>query len=170
MRMAAPSSDIDKTKKAAELLRTETAGRGIPLLIEDHFKLVEPLGLDGVHLRSGRASVRKAKEVLGSDNTVGAFCGTTRHEGLSAAEAGCDYVSFGPVSADWQGDGELAASDLFAWWSEMTVIPVVAEGALNRDSIAEIAPHVDFFFISEIWESDDPASALPEMLKGLAEL
>ncbi|MCY4459164.1 MAG: thiamine phosphate synthase [Albidovulum sp.] len=167
VRMAAPSADIAKVSKAAEAIRRETESGEIPLLIEEHYKLVEPLGLDGVHLGNGRNSVRKSKAALGASKTVGAFCGTTRHEGLSAAEAGCDYVSFGPVSASWQGDGDLAAPDLFAWWSEMTVIPVVAEGALNRGIIAELAPHVDFLYVSEIWDRDDPAAALLEMLEGI---
>lgn len=166
VRMATPSADFSETKRAVEALQRETSVRGIPLLIEDHFKLVEPLGLDGVHLRNGRKSVRKAKEALGPAKTVGAFCGTTRHEALNAAESGCDYVSFGPVSADWQGDGELAPTELFAWWSEMTVVPVVAEGALNRDALARLASHVDFYFISEIWYLDDPAAALSKMVEG----
>ena len=166
VRVAAPTADLTKTEIAFDKLQSETAKREIPLLIEDHYKLVGPLGFDGVHLQNGRKSVRKAREALGADKTVGAFCGTTRHEGLSAAEAGSDYVCFGPVSANWQGDGELAQAELFAWWSEMTVVPVVAEGALNRRAIAELAPHVDFLFISEIWDSEEPAAALSELLKG----
>ena len=47
-------------------------------------------------------SVATAGDVNGdglSDAIVGAFCGTSRHDGMTAGEMGADYVSFGPVAA-----------------------------------------------------------------------
>ncbi|MEM9140793.1 MAG: thiamine phosphate synthase, partial [Pseudomonadota bacterium] len=103
----------------------------VPLLVTDHFRLVAPLGLDGVHLSSGKASVRDVRDSLGSDRIVGALAGTSRHDGMVLAEAGCDYVGFGPVgSTGALGSAALADDDLFAWWAEMIETPIVAEGAV----------------------------------------
>ncbi len=82
--------------------------------------LVERLGLDGVHLTDGARTVRKARKDLGADAIVGAFCGVTRHEGISAGEAGADYAAFGPIGATGLGEGDYG---LFQWWSEMIEVP-----------------------------------------------
>ena len=104
--------------------------------------------------------VRAARKALGTDAIVGSFCGTSSHDGMTAGEAGADYVSFGPVGTTALGDGTTAPLDLFHWWSEMIEVPVVAEGALSSALIAELAEHTDFLGISEIWREDDPVAAL----------
>ena len=59
------------------------------------------------------------------------------------------------------GDGTRAEPDLFAWWSEMIELPVVAEGALDVDLVAALAPVTDFFAIGpEIWGAEDAVAAL----------
>ena len=99
--------------------------------------------------------------MLGRDGIVGTFAGVSRHDGMTAAEAGADYVSFGPVGATALGDGTLAGPELFAWWSEMIEVPVVAEGAVTAAHAAELAGITDFFAVSEeIWREDDPLQAL----------
>ncbi|MBZ0123178.1 MAG: thiamine phosphate synthase, partial [Roseovarius sp.] len=89
------------------------------------------------------------------------FCGASRHQGMTAGEAGADYIAFGPVGATALGDGTRAGRDLFEWWSQMIELPVVAEGALDEALIRDLAPVTDFFAIgAEIWNADDPAAAL----------
>ncbi|PRY95202.1 thiamine-phosphate pyrophosphorylase [Hasllibacter halocynthiae] len=135
--------------------------RDVPAILADHLGLVTRLGLDGVHLSDGSRGVRKAREALGKDAVVGAFCGASRHDGMTAGEIGADYVAFGPAGETTLGSGERAGPDLFAWWSEMIELPVVAEGALTPETVRALAPAADFFaFGPEIWDTDDPAGAL----------
>jgi thiamine-phosphate pyrophosphorylase len=123
-------------------------------------ELAEKLGLDGVHLLDGARSVRAARKALGPDAIVGCFCGQSRHDGLNAAEYGADYVSFGPISGAL-GDGAVADPDLFAWWSEVIEVPVVAEGGLTPDWVANLSGMTDFFAVGEeIWNTEDPVAAL----------
>ena len=87
---------------------------------------------------------------------------------MTAGEAGADYVTFGPLSAGLLGTDTVATDDLFAWWSEMIEVPVVAEGGLTADLVARLAPVTDFFAIGdEIWRSDDPAAALSALVAPL---
>lgn len=161
VRLALSTQDESLIAKSADALREITHERDIALVIETHMLLVERLGLDGVHLTDGAKSVRYMRKELGQDAIVGAFCGTTRHEGLNAGEAGADYVSFGPVVASALGDGSVAEVDLFNWWSEVVEVPVVAEGGLDEDIIRTLSPITDFFGIGvEIWNNDDPVAAL----------
>lgn len=164
LRLALASSDEDVILRTGDALREIAHARDIPLVIADHVLMVERLGLDGVHLTGAHARIRKLRDSMGQDAIIGAWCGALRHDGMSAAEAGADYVSFGPVGAQALGDGQVAPHDLFEWWSEMIEIPVVAEGALTRDLVGSLAPVVDFLAVgSEIWGQDDPLVALHDL-------
>ena len=105
--------------------------------------------------------MRTARKALGADAIVGSFCGTSRHDGLTAGELGADYVSFGPVGQTVLDDGRQAEPELFEWWSEMIEVPVVAEGGLDAALVTRLAPHADFLAVGdEVWREDDPLSAL----------
>lgn len=161
LRLDLASTDVDAVARAADVMREIAHARDIPLVIDTHVQLVEKLGLDGVHLPGGAHGLRKLRDTLGPDPILGAGCGTSRHAGMTAGEAGADYVAFGPVQASLMGDGQIADADLFAWWSEMIEVPVVAEGGLTADLVAQLAPITDFFAIGpEIWSAEDPALAL----------
>ena len=168
LRLAMAGTDVDRIARAADALREVAHARDIAIAIDSHVQLVERLGLDGVHLTDGARSVRATRKELGADAIVGAFCGTSRHDGMNAGEAGADYVSFGPVTASSLGDGSVAPLDLFQWWSEMIEVPVVAEGALDIELIRTLSPVTDFFGIGEeIWRQDDASAALGDMIAAM---
>ncbi|GGB15554.1 thiamine phosphate synthase [Allosediminivita pacifica] len=163
LRLALASHDEDVLVRAADAVREVAHQRDIATVIDTHVVLAERLGLDGVHL-SGSRGVRAARKTLGNDAIVGCHCGQSSHDGMSAGEAGADYVAFGPVVETGLGDGAVAERDLFQWWSEMIEVPVVAEGGLTVEKVAELAPFTDFFGIGpEIWREDDPAAALERL-------
>lgn len=164
VRLALATRDEDRIARAADAVREVCHRADVACVIETHVGMVERLGLDGVHLTDGARSVRKVRKALGGDAIVGAYCAASRHDGMTAGEAGADYVSFGPVTAGALGDGTMAEPDLFAWWSEMIEVPVVAEGGLDETSIATLSPITDFFAIGEeIWRQDDAAAALARL-------
>ena len=164
LRLTLASHDETHVARAADALREVAHARDVPIVITAHLQLVQTLGLDGVHLTDAARSVRKTRKELGDDPIVGAFCGTSSHDGMSAGEAGADYIAFGPVGDSALGDGSKAERDLFAWWSEMIELPVVAEGALDTDLIETLAPVTDFFAIGEeIWREEDASAALTRL-------
>jgi thiamine-phosphate pyrophosphorylase len=161
LRLALASRDEDTIGRAADACRMVAHERDIAIVIENHLKLVERHGLDGVHLSDGARSVRAARKDLGADAIVGAYCAASRHEGMNAGEAGADYVCFGPLGDSALGTGTRAERDLFTWWSDMIEVPVVAEGALTPALVRDLAPVTDFFAIGdEIWSTEDPVAAL----------
>ncbi|SNX75063.1 thiamine-phosphate pyrophosphorylase [Cereibacter ovatus] len=168
LRLAVAGRDEDRIARSADALRELAHARDVALVIENHVLMVERLGLDGVHLTDGARLVRKLRKDLGPDAIIGAYCGQTRHEGINAAEAGADYIAFGPVGETALGDGSRAGAELFSWWSEMIEVPVVAEGALTAEKVAELAALTDFFAVGEeIWREDDPVAALKALLAPL---
>ena len=154
----------DELGRLADLAREIAHARDVAVVIDDHVKLAQRHGLDGVHLTDGARSVRYARKELGEDAIVGTFCSGSRHDGMTAAEHGADYVSFGPAGESALYKGEPVELELFQWWSEIIEVPVVAEGAITRDLIGQLSPVADFIALgAEIWSQDDPAAALVQL-------
>lgn len=169
VRLAMSTREEDRILRTADAMREITHARDVAMVIDSHIMMVERLGLDGVHLTDGARSIRKARDELGADAIVGSYCEQSRHEGINAAEANADYVSFGPVGASLLGDGERAEAELFQWWSEMIEVPVVAEGNLTDSDFRSLAPITDFFGIGdEIWSATNPSARLAEIEKAIA--
>lgn len=169
VRLSLATTDEDTLSRAADALRSVSHEADVALVIDTHVGLVERLGLDGVHLLDGARTIRTVRKTLGPDAIVGAFCGASRHDGMTAGEIGADYISFGPAGDTTLGDGTKAGRDLFEWWSEMIEIPVVAEGALTAEVIRDLAPVTDFFGIGEeIWREDDAVFALGQLIEAMS--
>jgi thiamine-phosphate pyrophosphorylase len=168
LRLSLGTRDEDILMRAADAAREAAHARDVAVVIDNHLILAERLGLDGVHLTDGSRNVRKARKDLGADAIVGAYCGASRHDGMTAGESGADYASFGPIGATALGDGTQAPFELFEWWSEVIEVPIIAEGALTAELVAKFGPVTDFFAVGEeIWSADDPLAALKSLLKPL---
>ncbi len=167
VRLSVATEDEVEISKIADQLREICHARDVAIVIDDHYRIVTKLGLDGVHLTDGAKHVRDARKELGDDAIVGTFCGTSRHVGMSAAEIGTDYISFGPLSDDGAlGDGAVATDDLFKWWSEMIEVPVVAEGEFKNGALEAVKDHIDFMTLGgRIWQSTrDPVAEIRDIL------
>lgn len=168
LRLSLAGKDEDMIARAADACRMVAHARDVAIVIENHMLMVQRLGLDGVHLTDGARQVRYVRKELGSDAIVGAFCGTTRHDGMNAGEAGADYVAFGPIGTSPLGLGEQVDFDLFDWWSKVIEVPVIAEGALTLELVEKFAPVADFFGVGEeIWSAEDPVAALRALMAPL---
>jgi thiamine-phosphate pyrophosphorylase len=169
VRMAGGASSEEAVRRAAEALRPVCHARDVPLVLTDHFRLAAALGLDGVHLTDGARQVRAARKALGFDAIVGAHARASRHDGMTAAEIGADYVSFGPLAASGLGDGTVAPVGLIEWWAEMIEVPVVAEGGLTPELAGTLARTADFLALGpELWlAADGPEAALDAIAQRL---
>jgi len=160
LRLALATKDENTIIKTGDMVREICHARDIAVVIENHLIMVDRLGLDGVHLTDGARTVRYARKELGDDAIIGAYCADSRHDGMNAGEASAEYVCFGPCGENALGDGSVAPTELFQWWSDVVEVPVVAEGALSVEVIKSLSPITDFFAVGEeIWNTDDPAAA-----------
>ncbi len=171
LRISMATTDERELSRAADTLREICHVRDVAVVIDDHYRMVATHGLDGVHLTDGSRHVREAREELGQDAIVGAYCGTEKHQGMTAGEIGTDYIAFGPIGGSALGDGSVADAALFQWWSEMIEIPVIAEGNITDAALEAIKDHIDFITLSdEIWAaSEGPVSALKSIVAKLAQ-
>lgn len=155
------AADEDAWIKAVNHLLPVCHEVDVPMVVTDHYRLVETLGLDGVHLASSRTPLRDVRKALGNDRIVGAYAGTSRHDGMVLAEAGADYVALGPIGDTGAlGTEDRAADDLFHWWAEMIETPVVAEGAVSPEDAARLSDYTDFVVPDvTLWQSPENAVA-----------
>lgn len=163
LRLNLNSENAAENHHAADRLRAIAHARDVAVVVSDHSGLVAQHGLDGVHLTDGHSRLREIRKALGPDRIVGSYCTASRHTALTAGEIGADYVAFGPVSADGMNTSqELAQRDLFEWWSQMIEVPQVAEGVINRQTVEDLRPFVEFFALGgAIWNAPEgPVAAL----------
>jgi thiamine-phosphate pyrophosphorylase len=115
-------------------VRAACAEGGTALLVRDHVGLALEIGADGVHLGDA-AAVEASRAGLGSERILGVSCGRSRDAAMVAGEAGADYVGFGDL-------GRRPGHDLFElieWWSELFVLPCLAEAAATVEECAALA-------------------------------
>ena len=135
-------------------VRALCAERGIAFLVRDHVGLALEIGADGVHLGDA-AEVQASRAALGSERILGVSCGRSRDAAMVAGEAGADYVGFGDLGRRPGRD----LYDLLEWWSELFVLPCLAEAATTVEDCAALArAGADFVAAGEsVWT--DPAGA-----------
>ncbi|GMG81329.1 thiamine phosphate synthase [Paralimibaculum aggregatum] len=164
LRLDLGAAGADAWLRAANLLLPLAHAADVPLVAADRPELVEQLGLDGVHLGPGGAALGPLRKRLGKDAILGGFGGSERHRAMSLAEAGADYVALGPLHGP-----DAATDELFAWWSEMIEVPVVAEGGLTPEDAARLAGITDFLVPGAgVWTAEDPAAALAAYVEAIS--
>lgn len=125
---------INRIKAIAPLVQRHDAA----LLVDGHIELVARSGADGAH-RSGIDAVTEALGKLKPDWIVGAGGLNSRHDAMSAAEGGADYVMFGEPDEHGEQPAFATVIERVSWWAEVFEAPCVAYAA----SIDEIAPLVE---------------------------
>ena len=86
------------TAAAARPIVEAAQRAGLAALIANDAGLARAVRADGVHLAASRNPVTAyaaARQCLGREAIVGADVGISRHDAMSLAEAGADYVAFG---------------------------------------------------------------------------
>jgi thiamine-phosphate pyrophosphorylase len=146
-------------------LRELTAARGVSLLVEQDAERALLIGADGVHLPPDAALYRQERARLGQRAIIGIGCIESRHDAMSMAELGADYVGFGAKIGE-----NVAAFDrqaeLIAWWAEIFVVPSVAFDVETPEAAAMLA-RLGADFVAPpatIWQSD----GAPERIGSIA--
>lgn len=152
-------------------LVTAAQRRGIAALIDGDAELARKMGADGVHVASSAdltTNFAGARGILGGEAIVGADAGGSRHDAMTVAEAGADYVAFGiPAHA---ADNEDAAADrleLVQWWAEIFEVPVVAFDVATADEARDLA-QAGAEFIAVRIPAEIDLDAMAEALQDIA--
>ena len=123
--------------------------KDIAALIEGDAQLARTLRADGVHLPWSKdiaARYAEAREILGTRYIVGVDVGRSRHDAMSFAEDGADYIAFGiPPHVEDRASAAERRLELIFWWSEIFEVPCVAFDVESaEDATALAAAGADF--------------------------
>ena len=142
-------------------------GYGAELFINDRVDVALAADAAGVHLAANSVPVETARELLGPDRKIGVSTHSLE-EVLAAAEAGADFVLFGPVYlttsklpfGDPQGPVALRAA------ADAASVPVFAIGGIKQHHIPEIKAHgtARIALVTAISEAPEPRDAARNML------
>lgn len=103
---------------------------GVAALVAGDAALARAAGADGVHLGWSKgvlAEYQAARAALGAESIIGIDPGISRHDAMTVAEAGADYIAFGAPSLLKDRDkGRERRNELVAWWAEIFQVPCVA--------------------------------------------
>ncbi len=138
---AAGAAALDAAVAGAIVKVAQAAG--VAALLANDVELARTLRADGVHLSPARnllALYTAARQTLGPQAIVGTDVGVSRHEAMSLAEAGADYIAFGaPSHLSDRARARERRDDLMAWWGDIFEVPCVAldvDGAEEAERLA----------------------------------
>jgi thiamine-phosphate pyrophosphorylase len=138
--------------------------KGAALLLDGNVELVARSGADGAHL-TGIAAIQDALASLKPDRIAGVGGLITRHDSMSAGEAGADYVLFGEPDAKGQRPSVAAIAERLQWWAELFEPPCVGFAASRQEAHEFATAGADFVLVGDlIWtDSRGPAAALADV-------
>ena len=140
--------DESALRAAVEVLCALAQARDVAVLIDDRVELAAATGFDGVHLSDPKV-LAAARHRLGEEAIVGFGCGASRHDAITAAEGGANYVAFGAPGPGATPDSSMADLDLLDWWQSIMTLPSVAFGvAAPADCARLAAAGADFVAVS----------------------
>jgi thiamine-phosphate pyrophosphorylase len=138
--------------------------KGAAVLLDGNVELVARSGADGAHL-TGIAAMEDALSSLKPDRVAGVGGLVTRHDSMSAGEAGADYVLFGEPDAKGQRPSVAAIAERLQCWAELFEPPCIGFAASRQEAHEFATAGADFVLVGDlIWtDSRGPAAALADV-------
>jgi thiamine-phosphate pyrophosphorylase len=158
-----PRSMISRIKALAPAVQNG----GAALLIEGSAELVARSGADGAHL-TGIEAMQEALPTLKPDRIAGVGGLITRHDSMSAGEAGADYVLFGEPDGRGQRPSADAIAERLQWWAELFEPPCVGFAATFDEASEFAAAGADFVLVGDLIWADPRGAAAALMDVSLA--
>ena len=155
---------INLVKKIAPAVQDRDAA----LLLAGRDDIVARSGADGAHLGNVEA-LRDAVSRLKPKNIAGVGGLHTRHDAMTAGEAGADYVMFGDPDEAGNRASFDAIVDRVGWWAEVFEMPCVAYAARLEEIEALAAAGADFVAIGGA-VFDDPRGLKTALAEAAARL
>jgi thiamine-phosphate pyrophosphorylase len=157
--------DAARMLSEAIVLARPAQDAGVAALLDGRAELAVQAGFDGAHV-TGIDALKAALPLLKPDRMVGCGGLATRHDSMSAAEAGADYVMFGEPDAHGQRPGFDAIRERVAWWAELFQLPCIGYAATLAEAGELARAGADFVALAPgIWNSSEGVGALAEAMQ-----
>jgi thiamine-phosphate pyrophosphorylase len=145
LQLRAKGHDEHAIEEMANRIQPIAAGAGVPFIINDFPELVPSVGADGAHVGQDDLSVDDARWRAGralAGEVPQPIIGKSTHsltQALAAAEAGADYIGFGPLYPTPTKAGRpcIGLSDI-ARAHELVAIPIFCIGGIKLENLEQV--------------------------------
>ena len=160
------SADAALRRVQVRALLPLAAERGVPLLVNDDWRLAADLGAAGAHLGQHDGSLAAARAALGPAAMLGASCYDRPHLASAAQAAGANYVAFGAMFPSTTKPGAPSAPLSVLGAARGLGLPTVAIGGLRPDNAGlAIAAGADLLAVlGAVFDAADPAAEVRAFL------
>ena len=139
---------------------------GAACLVEGNAALAAALEADGAHL-DGPIALTGALPGLRPHGIAGVGGLRTKHDAMTAAESGADYLMFGEPDANGRRAPFDATLERVEWWVQLFEPPCVAYARTLDEVAALVGIGVDFIAVDNLlFDAPAGAKALTEALAG----
>jgi len=155
------AADRALQRRQLQALHPLCEAAGVPLLVNDDWRLAGELGLSGAHLGAKDGDLTQARATLGPDALLGASCYDDPERARSAVCAGASYIAFGAFfPSPTKPQARQARLSLLGEAAALGV-PRVAIGGISPDNgRALVEAGADLLaVISGVFDAPDPTSA-----------
>jgi thiamine-phosphate pyrophosphorylase len=166
LHLRAPGASGRATYELAAALVPVARDAGAALLVNDRADVAQAVSAEGVHLPRRGLRPQDARGIVGSDAWIGTSV-SSAEEAREAIRDGTDYLFAGSVFATESHPGaEPIGIARLAEIAIETRAPVIAIGGVTADRIAAVrgAGPWGVAVIRAVWDADDPAAAVAELL------
>jgi thiamine-phosphate pyrophosphorylase len=134
---------------------------GVPLIVNDDWRLAAESGADGAHLGEGDGALEAARLALGPSAILGASCYDEIERARRAVDAGASYVAFGAFFPTTTKAATRRATPGLLRAARGLGVPRVAIGGITADNApALVDAGADLLaVVSGVFAAPDPAVA-----------
>lgn len=163
-------ADAALRREQVRVLLAACRARGVPLIVNDDWRLAADCGADGAHLGEDDGALRDARTALGDGAILGASCYDSFELAHRATAAGASYVAFGAFFPTTTKATTRRADTQLLRDSGALGVPRVAIGGINADNAAAlVAAGADLLaVVGGVFGAPDPAAAARACLRVFA--
>lgn len=135
---------------------------GIPLLVNDDWRLALEIGADGAHLGATDGDLAQARRAMGATAILGATCHGDIARANRAAAAGASYLAFGAFFDSRTKPLANRATLEVLGQARALGLPTVAIGGITPDNARQVLnAGADFIAVlGAVFDAPDPVAAL----------
>ena len=155
------AADVRLRRMQVAMLLPLCRNAGVPLIVNDDWRLAAELGADGAHLGRDDGNLPQARAALGPDAILGVSCYDEIGRARNAAAQGASYVAFGAFfPSSTKPDARCADTALLQQAASLQ-LPIVAIGGITPDNAPSlIKAGADMVaVISGVFDAPGPAVA-----------
>lgn len=154
-----PASPALRATQARAVLEACRAA-GVPLVLNDDWRLAREIGADGAHLGEHDGDLAQARAAMGARAILGASCYDDIARARAAAAAGSSYLAFGAFFPSATKPGARRAHLSLLREAAPLGLPRVAIGGLSPDNAAPlVAAGADLLAVlGAVFDAPDPVA------------